>query len=77
MEILSQVEYKGYTIKTFGTSGKDEPSGKGIIKIYLGDDPIDYNNEMDEEYEGASYDKTGIEAAKQHIDLLEEKENSL
>ncbi|HTI92852.1 MAG TPA: hypothetical protein VL727_19780 [Puia sp.] len=69
MELLATLEYKGYTIKTFKTSGKD------LIKIYLGNDPIDY--EMDEEYEGSRYDKEGVEAAKQHIDELEEKENSL
>ncbi len=71
MELIATLEYKGYTIRTFKTPGKD------IIKIYLGDDPIDYNSEMDEQYEGSLYDKEGVEAAKQHIDELEEKENSL
>lgn len=71
MELTSTLEYKGYTIKTFKTPGKD------LIKIYLGDDPVDYNNEMDVQYEGSLYEKKGIEAAKQHIDELEEKENSL
>jgi hypothetical protein len=63
--------YKGYTIKTFATPKKD------IIKIYLGEDPVDYNSETDEHYEGSMYENEGIEAAKQHIDELEEKENSL
>jgi hypothetical protein len=71
MELLATLEYKGYTIRTFKTPGKD------LIKIYLGDDPVDYNSEMDEQYEGSLYDKEGAEAAKQHIDELEEKENSL
>jgi len=71
MELKSTIEYKGYTIKTFITAGKD------IIKIFLGDDLIDYNGEMMEEYEGSLYASEGIEAAKQHIDELEEKENSL
>ena len=71
MELKSTLIYKGYTIKTFATPGKD------IIKIYLGEDPIDYDPEMDEHYEGSIYGKEGIEAAKQHIDELEEKENSL
>ena len=71
MELLATVEYKGYTIKTFKTPGKD------LIKIYLGNDPIDYNSEMDEQYDGSLYEKEGVEAAKQRIDELEEKENSL
>jgi hypothetical protein len=71
MEAISQLEYKGYTIKMF------KALGKGTIKIYLGEDPIDYDDETDEEYEGSPHGKIGIEAAKQHIDLLEEKENSL
>ncbi|MHA4808905.1 hypothetical protein ACX0G9_12400 [Flavitalea flava] len=71
MELKSTVTYKGYTIKTFSSPGKD------IIKIYLGEDPVDYNAEMDEHYEGSIYDKEGLEGAKQHIDELEEKENSL
>jgi hypothetical protein len=71
MELIATLEYKGYMIKTFKTPGKD------LIKIYLGDDPVDYNSEMDEAYEGSLYDKEGVEAAKQHIDELEEKENSL
>ena len=71
MELLATVEYKGYTIKTFKTSGKN------LIKIYLGEDPIDYNSDMDEVYEGSLYEKEGVEAAKQHIDEREEKENSL
>ena len=71
MELKSTFEYKGYSIKTFTTSGKD------IIKIFLGDDLIDYNGEMTEEYEGSLYESEGIEAAKQCIDELEEKENSL
>jgi hypothetical protein len=71
MDLKSTLAYKGYTIKEFSTSGKD------IIKIYLGDETIDYNPETEEEYEGSLYDKVGIEAAKQYIDELEEKENSL
>jgi len=71
MELKSTLVYKGYTIKEFSTTGK------AIIKIYLGEDPIDYDPEMEEEYEGSVYVKEGIEAAKQHIDELEEKENSL
>ncbi len=71
MELIATLEYKDYTIKTFKTPGKD------IIKIYLGDDPVDYNSEMDEKYEGSLYGKEGVEAAKQHIDELEENENSL
>jgi hypothetical protein len=71
MELIATLEYKGYTIKTFKTPGKD------LIKIYLGDDPVDYNSVMDEQYEGSLYEKEGVEAAKQHIDELEEKENSL
>ena len=71
MELVATVQYKGYTIKTFKTSGKN------LIKIYLGDDPIDYNSDMDEAYEGSLYEKEGVEAAKQHIDEREEKENSL
>jgi hypothetical protein len=71
MELKSSLEYKGYTIKTFSTAGKN------LIKIYLGEDPIDYNSELDEQYEGTSYEKEGVEAAKQHIDEREEKENSL
>ena len=71
MELLSTLDYKGYTIKTFKTPGKDG------IKIYLGEDLIEYNSEADEQYEGSLHDKEGIEAAKQYIDELEEKENSL
>jgi hypothetical protein len=71
MELKSTLGYKGYTIKEFSTSGKE------IIKIYLGDEPIDYNPETEEGYEGSQYGKEGIEAAKQYIDELEEKENSL
>jgi hypothetical protein len=71
MELISTLAYKGYTIKTFTTSGKN------LIKIYLGDDPIDYNSDLDEQYEGSVYKKDGVEAAKQHIDEREEKENSL
>jgi hypothetical protein len=71
MELKSTLAYKGYTIKEFSIAGKD------IIKIYLGDEPIDYNPESEEEYEGSLYGKVGIEAAKQYIDELEEKENSL
>ena len=71
MDLRATLEYKGFAIRTFKTSGKD------LIKIYLGDDPVDYNSEMDEQYEGSRYDKEGVEAAKQHIDELEEKENSL
>ena len=71
MELKSTIEYKGYTIRTFATPGKN------LIKIYLGDDPIDYNSELDEQYEGSVYQKEGVEAAKQHIDEREEKENSL
>jgi len=71
MELKSALAYKGYTIKVFSTNGKD------IIKIYLGEEPIDYNPEINEEYDGSVYGKEGIEAAKQHIDELEEKENSL
>jgi hypothetical protein len=71
MELKSTLEYKGYTIKTFATPGKS------LIKIYLGDDPIDYNSEMDEQYEGSVYVNEGVAAAKQHIDEREEKENSL
>lgn len=37
-ELIATLEYKGYTIKTFKTPGKD------LIKIYLGDDPVDYNS---------------------------------
>jgi hypothetical protein len=71
MELKSTLAYKGYTIKIFSTNGKD------IIKIYLAEEPIDYNPEINEEYDGSVYGKEGIEAAKQHIDELEEKENSL
>jgi hypothetical protein len=71
MELKSTLAYKGYTIKQFSNPGKD------LIKIYLGEDPIDYTPETEEEYEGSVYGKEGIEAAKQHIDELEEKENSL
>ncbi|HEX9513212.1 MAG TPA: hypothetical protein VF939_22130 [Puia sp.] len=71
MELTATEEYKGYTIKTFKLAEKD------IFKIFLGQDPIDYNSEMDEQYEGSLYNKEGIEAVKQHIDELEEKENSL
>lgn len=71
MELISTLDYKGYKIRTFATPGKN------LIKIYLGDDPIDYNSEIDEQYEGSVYEKEGVEAAKQHIDELEEKENSL
>ena len=71
MELKATLAYKGYTIKKFTTTGKD------IIKIYLGGQPIDYNPETEEEYDGSVYGKEGIEAAKQHIDELEEKENSL
>jgi len=71
MELKSTLEYKGYTIKTFATQGKS------LIKIYLGDDPIDYNSDLDEQYEGSVFGKDGVEAAKQHIDEREEKENSL
>jgi hypothetical protein len=71
MDLKSTLTYKGYTIKEFSLAGKD------IIKIYLGDEPIDYNAETEEEYEGSLYGKVGIEAAKQYIDELEEKENSL
>ncbi len=71
MELISTLAYKGYTIKTFATSGNI------LIKIYLGDDPIDYNSDLDEQYEGSVYEKDGVEAAKQHIDEREEKENSL
>jgi hypothetical protein len=46
MELKSTLDYKGYTIKTFATPGKN------LIKIYLGEDPIDYNSEIDEQYEG-------------------------
>lgn len=71
MELKSTLDYKGYTIKTFATPEKT------LIKIYLGDDPIDYNSEIDEQYEGSVYETEGLEAAKQHIDEREEKENSL
>jgi hypothetical protein len=71
MELISTLAYKGYTIKTFATSGNN------LIKIYLGDDPIDYNSDLDEQYEGSVYEKDGMNAAKQHIDEREEKENSL
>ena len=71
MELKSTLDYKGYTIKTFAVPGKN------LIKIYLGEDPIDYNSEIDEQYEGSVYKKEGVEAAKQHIDEREEKENSL
>jgi hypothetical protein len=71
MELKSTLAYKGYTIKEFLTTGKS------IIKIYLGEDPIDYDPEMQEEYEGSVSGKEGVEAAKQYIDELEEKENSL
>ena len=71
MELKSTLEYKGYTIKTFATLGKS------LFKIYLGDDPIDYTAEMDEQYEGSVYMNEGVAAAKQHIDEREEKENSL
>ncbi len=71
MELKSTLAYKGYTIKTFAAPGKD------IVKIYLGEELIDYNSKMDEHYEGSVYEKEGVEAAKQHIDELEEKENSL
>jgi hypothetical protein len=71
MELKSTLDYKGYTIKTFATPKKT------LIKIYLGDDPIDYNSEIDEQYEGSVYETEGLEAAKQHIDEREEKENSL
>jgi hypothetical protein len=71
MELISTIAYKGYTIKTFATPGKN------LVKIYLGKDLIDYNSEMDEQYDGSLYEKEGVEAAKQHIDELEEKENSL
>ncbi len=72
MELTATLAYKGYTIKTFNSAGMD------IIKIYLGEEPIDYNPAMEEEhYEGSLYEKEGVEAAKQHIDELEEKENSM
>ncbi len=71
MELTATEEYKGYTIKTYKTPGKD------CIKIYLGEEPLDYNNQMDEHYEGSLYEQEGVEAAKQYIDELEEKENSL
>jgi hypothetical protein len=71
MELKSTLAYKGFTIKEFSTAGKD------IIKIYLGDQPIDYNPETEEEYEGSLYGKVGIEAAKQYLDEREEKENSM
>ena len=71
MELKSTLEYKGYTIKTFNLAGKD------LFKIYLGDEPVEYSREMDEQYEDTMPGTEGIEGAKQHIDLLEEKENSL
>ena len=71
MELKSTLAYKGYTIKAFSTTGKD------LIKIYLGEESIDFNPETEEEYEGSVYGKEGLEAAKQYIDELEEKENSL
>lgn len=71
MELTAAEDYKGYTIKTFKSVGKD------VIKIYLGEELTDYNSEMGEEYEGSLYEKEGIAAAKQFIDELEEKENSL
>jgi hypothetical protein len=43
----------------------------------LGEELTDYNGEIGEEYEGSLYEKEGIAAAKQYIDELEEKENSL
>ena len=65
MELKSTLDYKGYTIKAFSTTGKD------IIKLYLGEDSIDYSPETEEEYEGSVHGKEGIEAAKQYIDELE------
>lgn len=62
--------YRGYTILIVKTGAKD------IFKIYLGDELMDYDGERDEPYEG-SYKKEGLEGAKQYIDELEEKENSL
>lgn len=71
MELTATEAYRGYTIKTFKTPGKD------IIKIFLGKELLDYNSDKDEHYEGSLYEKEGVEAAKQHIYELEEKENSL
>jgi len=70
MESITTEEYRGYTIQILKSGPKD------IIKIYLGDELMDYEAEKDEPYEG-SEKKEGLEGAKQYIDELEEKENSL
>ncbi|MDR3711949.1 MAG: hypothetical protein P4L51_03970 [Puia sp.] len=71
MELLSTEDYKGYTIKVFKTAGSDS------VRIFLGDEPVEYDPATEEHYEGSLYNKKGVEAAKQHIDELEEKENSV